>query len=55
MKAKIYKPLKSEMRINTQFKNTLPNYTKAVILTKSLVLLRVDWDKNGLLFHSGSV
>ena len=50
MKVKIYIALKSEMRITTQFKNTLTYYAKSDILTKNLVLLPVDWDKNGLLF-----
>ena len=51
MKAKIYIALNSEIRINTQFKNTLTNYTKSIIKTKNLVLLLVDWDKNSLLFR----
>ena len=50
MKLKIYIDLDSEMRINTQFKNKLTNFPKTDILTKRLVLLPVDWDKNGLLF-----
>ena len=32
------------------FKNKLTNYTKSEILTKRLMLLPVDWDRNGLLF-----
>lgn len=38
------------MRIRTLFKKILTNNTKSDILTKKLVLLHVDWDKNGLLF-----
>ena len=38
------------MRISTQLKNLLTNYTRFDILTKILVFLPVDWDKNGLLF-----
>ena len=34
------------MRINTQFKKTSTDYTKPEILTKILVLLLVDGDKN---------
>ena len=47
MKVEIYIGLNSEM--NKQFKNVLTNYIKSDILTKRLVLLPVDWDKNGLL------
>ena len=50
MKVEIYIGLISEMRINTQFKNTLANYTKSDILIKTLALLPEDWDENGLLF-----
>ena len=50
MKVEIYIGVNSEMRINTHFKNTLTNYTKSDALTNRLVLLPVDWDKNGLLF-----
>ena len=49
MKDEIYISLNSEMRIETQFKNILTNYTKCDILIKRLMLLPVDWDKNGLL------
>ena len=41
------------MRINTQFNqlyNTLTNYTNSDILTKILVLLPIDLDKQSLLF-----
>ena len=48
-KVEIYIALNSEMRIDTQFKNILTIYNKSDILTKSLVLLPVDWHKNGLL------
>ena len=37
-------------RINIPFNNTFINYTESDILTKSLVLLSVVWDKNSLLF-----
>ena len=37
------------MRINIQFKYTLTNHNISDILTKNLMLLPVDWDKNGLL------
>ena len=50
IKVEIYIVLSSEMAIKTQFKNTLTNNTKSDIIIKSLVLLPVDWDKNGLLF-----
>ena len=50
MKAEIYIDLNSEMHLNTQFKNILTNYTKFYLKRKRLVLLPVDWDKNGLLF-----
>ena len=50
MKVEIYIALNSEMRINTQFETTLTNFIKSDILTKILMLLPVDWDKNGLLF-----
>ena len=50
MKVEIYIDLKSEMHLNTQFKKTLTNYTKFFLIRKRLVLLPVDWDKNGLLF-----
>ena len=36
--------LNSEMTINTQFKNTLSNYTESCIITTTLVLLHVDWE-----------
>ena len=49
-KVKIYITVNFEMRINTQLKNTLTSYTKSDILTERFVLLRVDWDINGLLF-----
>ena len=42
MKVKKYISLISEMHHNTQFKNTLTNYTKPDLLTKRLVLLPVD-------------
>ena len=38
------------MHITTQFKIILTIYTKSTILTKKLVLLHVDGDKNGLIF-----
>ena len=50
MKFENYIGLNSEMRINTQFKNVITKYTNSDIVTKRLVLLPVDWDKNGLLF-----
>ena len=49
-KDKIYIALNSAMRFTTQFKDTLTNYTKSYSLTKKLVLLPVEWVKNGLLF-----
>ena len=49
MEVKSYSALKSDICVNTQFKNTLTNYTKCGILTKRLMLLPVVWDKNGLL------
>ena len=42
--------LNSDMHIYTQLNNTLTNYTKADVLTKILVFLLGDWDKNRLLF-----
>ena len=48
MKVEIDIALKSDICINIQFKNTLTNYTKSYIWTERLVLLLVDWDKNGL-------
>ena len=50
MKVETYIALNSDMRIKTQFKNTLTNYSKSDILKKRLVLLPVDWDENGILF-----
>ena len=50
MKVKIYIALSSEMRINAQFKNTSANQAKSDLLTKRLVLLPKDWDKNVILF-----
>ena len=53
MKVKIYISLNSEMRfmrIHTQFKNPITDYTKSNILTKRLMLLSVVWDKKDLLF-----
>ena len=50
MKIKIYIALSSEMRINTQFKNTLTNYTESDILTKRISVAAVDFYKNNLLF-----
>ena len=50
MKVKSYISLHSDMCTKTQFKNTLTNYTNSETLTKILVLLLVDWDKNGLQF-----
>ena len=50
MKVGIHLGLNSEICINTQFKDTLANYSKIDILTKRLALLPVDWGKNGLLF-----
>ena len=44
MKNQIHIALNSEVRINTQLKNTLIN------LTKSDVLLQIDWDQKSLLF-----
>ena len=35
--------LTSEMRINTQFKNTLTTFNKSDITTKRIVSLPVDW------------
>ena len=49
-KVKIYIAFSSEIRLNTHFKSNLTNYTKSDMLTKILVLLPVDWNKNGLLF-----
>ena len=40
--------LSTEMRIITQHKKTLTNYTESDILTR-LVLLPEDWDTKGLL------
>ena len=50
MKVKTYIVSNSEMHINTQFKNTLTDYTKSIILTKRSLLLPVDYDKSILLF-----
>ena len=50
MEVTTYITLSSEMRINTQLNNTLTTYIKSNLLTKRLVLLPVDWDKNCLLF-----
>ena len=50
IKNEIYIALISEICINTEFVNTLVNYNKSDMLTKTLVLLSVDWDKNGLLY-----
>ena len=50
MEVKIYISLNSEIRINTQLKDTSTNYTKSDTITKRLVLLPVDWYKNGLRF-----
>ena len=49
MNVEIYSALSSDICIKIQFKNTLTDYTKSDILTKRLVLLNVDWDKNELL------
>ena len=49
MKNKIFIALNSEIRTNTEFKNTLTDHNKSDILTKRSVLLPVDGDKNGLL------
>ena len=49
-KLETYTALNSEIQISKQFKNVLINYRKTDILTKRLVLLPVDLDKNGLLF-----
>ena len=49
MKVKLYIALNNEMCVNTQLENTLTNYTESNILTQRFVLLRVGWDKNGLL------
>ena len=38
------------MRINTQFKKTLTDYIKSVILPKISVLLPVNYDETCLLF-----
>ena len=46
----IYSALNSDICINSQFKNTFINYIKTDILTKRLVLLPVDLDKNSLLY-----
>ena len=50
VKVEIYIVLRSQIFINTQFKKMLTNFTKLDLITKRLVLLPVDWDKNGLLF-----
>ena len=50
MKVGIHVALYSDIYINTQFKNTLTDYTKSDILTKVSVLLPVEWVKDGLLF-----
>ena len=50
MKVEAYITVISEMRFNTQQKNTLTNYTKYDISTKKTVLLPVYYVKNGLLF-----
>ena len=39
------------MLLTTELKTTLTNYTKSDIITKRLMLLPVDLDKNGLLFR----
>ena len=49
MKIETYIVLHSDMCINTEFENTLTNFTKTDTLTKRLVLLPVDWDKIGLI------
>ena len=49
MKVEIFIALHSEMSIKTLLKKLLINYTKSDI-KKMLVLLPVDWDKNGLPF-----
>ena len=50
MKVGVWIVLISEMRINTQLENTWATNTNSDILTNRLVLLPVDWDKNGSLF-----
>ena len=50
MKVETYTALNPELRINTQFKNILTNYTKSDILTNRFVLLPADYDTNRLLF-----
>ena len=54
LKVEIYIALSCEIRINTQFKNTLTNYTKSDILTKRLVLLPVDWDNFFLTIYEAA-
>ena len=49
MKLEINIALNSEMRINAQFKSTR-KYSKLDIITKRLVVMPLDLDKNGLLF-----
>ena len=49
MKVEIYIGFNSKMRISTQFKNALTNYTKLDMFTNILVLLPVDWDEIGLV------
>ena len=49
MKVETYSTLKSNICIKTQFENVLTSYIKSVILTKRLVMLPQDWDRNGLL------
>ena len=51
MKVKIFCALNFEMCINTEFKNTLANYTKSDILRKKSMLQPADWEKNDLLFN----
>ena len=45
MKAETYIALNSDMRINTQFKNTLNNYSKSEIWKKkiSVAACRLGW------------
>ena len=50
MLTEINTSLNSVTKINAPFKNTSTNNTKSDVLTKTLVFLPVDWDKNTLLF-----
>ena len=46
MEIEVYIVLISVMHVKAQFKNTITDFIKSDILTRRLVLLPVDWDKN---------